>query len=266
MKKVLQISNIISLLIAIFVNYFVNAKQAGTPSISEISARYDTLLTPAGYAFGIWGLIYLGLIIFAVYQSISLFNKKYDNNYVSDIGWWFVLANLANAVWVVAFTNNQIGLSVLIIILLLFSLLKIVFNTNMERWDAPGSIIGFLWWPISLYFGWIVVATIVNIAAWLTSTGWDGAPLSPDSWAIIILIIAGIIFVYMTWNRNMREAANVGVWGIIAIGVKNWGENDLVAYSSIIVAIIIFISASAHGYKNRATAPFRKRTKQIESL
>ena len=107
MKKLLQISNLVSVVIAIFVNYYINAGKGNTPSIGEVSGRYDTLLTPAGYAFGIWGLIYLGLIIFAIYQLLDLFNKKFDNSYVLDIGWWFVVANLANAAWVVAFVHHQ---------------------------------------------------------------------------------------------------------------------------------------------------------------
>lgn len=264
MKRVLQIANIISLVIAVFVNYFVNTKNAGTPSISEISARYDTLLTPAGYAFSIWGLIYLGLFIFAVYQLLDIFKKNINNDYVNDIGWWFIIANIANAAWVIAFTQNMIGLSVLIMVVLFFSLLKIVLNTNMERWDAPVSIIGFIWWPISLYFGWINVALIINIAAWLTSLGWNGQPLGQEPWSILVLLIAAVIFITMIWKRNMREYATVGVWGIIAIAVKNWNDHPTVAYVSLTVALIIFINTAVHGYQNRATAPFSRRIRQIE--
>jgi len=266
MKKLLQISNLLSVVIAIFVNYYINAGKGNTPSIGEVSGRYDTLLTPAGYAFGIWGLIYLGLIIFAIYQLLDLFNKKFDNSYVLDIGWWFVVANLANAVWVVAFVHHQIGLSVIIMLVIFFSLLKIVLNTNMERWDAPVKIIGFLWWPISAYYGWINVALIVNLAAWLTSIGWYGSPLSATVWAILMLFVAGLIFITMIWKRNMREYATVGVWGIAAIAVKNWENNPGVAYVAIAVAMVIFINTGVHGYQNRATAPFARRIKTNEPI
>jgi len=255
MKALLRIANLSSLLIALFVSYFVNTKGGRTPSIAEISFQYDNLLTPAGYAFAIWGLIYPALFAFAVF----LFFKP--GYYVREIGWWFVLANLANAAWVIVFTHNMPGLSVLLMVVIFLALLKIVLNTNMERWDAPFPVIGFIWWPVSLYFGWINVALIANIAAWLTSAGWDGAPLNPVIWAVLILMVAAIVFITMIWKRNMREYAFTGVWGITAIAVKNWENNPQVAGMAIVVAIIIFVNAAAHGYKNRATAPFLKRSK-----
>lgn len=264
MKRVLQYLNMLSLIVAVFVNYYVNAKKVNVPSISEISSRYTTLLTPAGYAFSIWGLIYIALFVFVIYQLLDIFNKKIDNNFVKDIGWWFIVANIANAAWVIAFTHDQIGLSVVIMLIIFFSLLKVVLHTNMERWDAPVSIIGFLWWPVSLYFGWITIALVVNIAAWLVSSGWTGAPFSPTLWAILVLLIVGSIFIAMIWKRSMREYASVGVWGIAAIAVKNWDDAPFVAYIAMAVAIIIFINTGIHGYQNRATAPFARRVKQVE--
>jgi len=263
MKRILQILNLITLFFAIGASYLVNGQQNGRPSISEISARYDNLLTPAGYAFGIWGLIYIGLLIFAFYQLWDIFRKNINTDFVLQIGWWFIIANLANAAWVVAFTNDQIGLSVLLMLIIFFALFKIVFNINMERWDAPVPIIAFIWWPISLYFGWINVALISNISAYLTSLGWDGAPLNETLWAIIILLLASVVFIAMVWTRNMREYANVGVWGIVAIAVKNWENEPAVAWVALAVSVVIFINAGIHGYKNRGTAPFARRIKTV---
>lgn len=263
MKRILQLSNLLSLIVAVFINYYVNAKKAGTPSISEISGKYDTLLTPAGYAFSIWGLIYLALFVFAIYQLLDIFYKKIDTSYVNEIGWWFSIANLANAAWVIAFTQDMPGLSVMVMLALFFSLLKIVVNTHMEKWDAPEATIGFLWWPISLYFGWINVALIVNIAAWLTSLGWTGGPLGAAPWAILVLVVAAVIFIAMVWKRNMREYATVGVWGIVAIGVKNWDTQASVAYTAIIISAVILLNVMVHGYQNRATAPFMRTAKRI---
>jgi len=260
MKRILQILNLATLIFTIVINYLFNARQ-GRPSISDISAKYDNLLTPAGYAFGIWGLVYLGLVIFALYQLWDVFNKRTDTSFVSAIGWWFIIANMANAAWVIAFTNDQIGLSVLIMLVLFFALLKIVLNLNMERWDAPVSIIGFIWWPVSLYFGWINVALMINLSAWFTSLGWDGAPLTAELWAIIVLLLASVIFITMIWTRNMREYANVAVWGIVAIAVKHWYEAPAMAWVALAVSVVIFVNAGIHGYKNRATAPFSRKVK-----
>lgn len=258
MKRILQVLNVVTLLFTIGINYLFNGQQ-GKPSIAEISAKYDNLLTPAGYAFGIWGLIYISLIIFAVYQAADLFRKDLKRDFIFRIGWWFIIANLANAAWVWAFTSDLPGVSLLIMLAIFFSLLMIVRNTNMEKWDAPNPVIFYIWWPFSLYFGWITLALIINVSAWLTAVHWTGAPVSTEIWAVLILLIAAFIFVAMTWTRNMREYANVGVWGIVGIAVKNWGLHPLVTWTAIAVSVMIFISASAHGHLNRATGPFTKR-------
>lgn len=266
MKRTLQILNLLTLLFTIGVSYLLNGHQDGKPSISEVSGRYENLLTPAGYAFGIWGLIYLALLIFAVYQLLDLFKKNLHHDFVLKIGWWFIIANLANAAWVFAFTNNQIGLSVVIMLVIFISLLKIVLNINMERWDAPVPIIAFIWWPFSFYFGWITVALITNIAAYLVSLEWNGGPLSPEIWAVLILLIATAVFIAMTWTRNMREYANIGVWGIVAIAIKNWNTHPALAWIALALALLIFINASVHGYQNRATAPFARRIKNNNAI
>lgn len=262
MKRLLQILNLLTLLFTIGISYLFNG-QPGRSSIGEIAAKYDNLLTPAGYAFAIWGLIYMALAIFALYQAADLFNQKYTRDFVLDIGWWFIIANLANAAWVWAFTGDQIGLSLLIMVVIFIALLKVVLQLNMERWDAPNPIIFYIWWPISLYFGWITVALIINVPAYLSAIGYNGQPLGAELWAILILVIAAFLFITMTWKRNMREAANVGVWGIVAIAVKNWTNHPVVAWTALIVALVIFINASVHGYQNRATAPFARRIKEV---
>ncbi|HEY0177797.1 MAG TPA: hypothetical protein VGC08_15550, partial [Pedobacter sp.] len=93
MKRILQILNPLTLIFTIWTSYLFSRPQSGRPSISEISERYDTLLTPADYAFGIWGLIYAGLIIFAVYQLWDIFKRTLHHDFVLQIGWRFIIAN-----------------------------------------------------------------------------------------------------------------------------------------------------------------------------
>ncbi len=251
MKKTLNIANIVSLIIAVTINYISNTSMSGGESIGAISARYENILTPAGYAFAIWGLIYLLLFAFAIYQGIGLFKKHPSDEIVMKIKWWFVVANLANAGWVLAFSQDLVGVSVLIILTLLISLLKIVLNLDMEKPDAPLSTIVWVWWPFSIYFGWVTVAVVANIATYLTKVGYDGAPLSPALWAIILLFIVAGICVALIWSRNMREYALTAVWGVVAIAVKNWDAHPLVAYIAVGLAVVIFINVAIHGHKNR---------------
>jgi hypothetical protein len=257
MKKALQVLNVLTLLFTLAVNYFFNSGAYIATSMKSISSKYDNLLTPAGYAFSIWGLVYIALIGFAIYQARSLFRKDVEDDFVSKIGIWFIVANLANAGWVTAFTHDQIGLSLVIMIVLFIALLKIVLNLNMEKWDAPFITILAIWWPFSLYFGWINVALIANVAIYLVSIGYTGSPIGPDAWAIVVLLIALAVFITMVWTRNMREYATAAVWGIIAIAVKNWEVNPLVSYVAIFVSVVVLINTMVHGYKNRAMGPIR---------
>lgn len=131
----------------------------------------------------------------------------------------------------------------------------------MERWDAPPAVIFFVWWPFSLYFGWVSVAMIVNIAAWLVSLGWTGWGIAAEFWAIGLLFIAAAIFILMIWKRNMREYAAAASWGIIGISVKNWDNHPAVAWTALLCAAIVLLNAGIHGYQNRALGPFSAKKK-----
>ena len=258
MKRTLQLANPIALVATIIINYSASAGLINGQTIGEVSARYPTLVTPAGYAFSIWGLIYLMLAGFVVYQARGLFRPVNSDDFVLDIGWWFVASCVTNSLWVITWVYNWTGLSVLMMALLLLSLIKIILSTNMERWDAPMPIILFVWWPFCLYAGWITVAIIANVAAFLTKIGWSGFGLSDSAWAVLMIIAAGIINLLMIRNRNMREFALTGVWALVGIIVANWGAQQPVVITAAITAIVLFIASTIHSYRNQDTAPYLK--------
>ncbi|MBN2730900.1 MAG: hypothetical protein JXR26_00595 [Balneolaceae bacterium] len=258
MKKILQIANVLALIATITINYTASAGLVSGVTIGQISDQYSTLVTPADYAFSIWGVIYLMLTAFVVYQARGLFKKIEDNDFIMQVRWWFVVSCVANSLWVVTWVFDYTGISVLMMAILFFSLLKIVVNTNMERWDAPFPKILLLWWPFCLYSGWITVAIIPNIAAYLTKIGWNGFGLSDPTWAIIMITAAGIINLYMIWTRNMREFALVGIWALISVAIRHWGLYPGIAWTAIITSIILYINISVHGYQNRDTSPYIK--------
>ncbi|HET8804377.1 MAG TPA: tryptophan-rich sensory protein [Aequorivita sp.] len=258
MKRTLQIANIIAFVTTVFVNYLSNTGAINNTTIGKISGASQNLFTPAGYAFSIWGLIYLMLLGFVIYQSRSLFTKVRDNEFILKTGWWFVLSCFANIMWITFWLYGFMEYSILAIFVLLYSLLKIVMNNQMELWDAPISVIVFLWWPFVFYSGWVTVASIANVAAYLTSINWNGWGYSEVSWAITMIIIAGIINLVITWKRNMREFALVGAWALVAIAVANWEVSQTVAYAAIAVAAVLFVSSSYHAFKNRVTSPVNK--------
>ncbi|SHI63015.1 hypothetical protein [Pseudozobellia thermophila] len=263
MAKTRSILNLASVLIVILINYLSQAFRLNGTTIGEISSKYDNLFTPSGYAFSIWGLIFLGLLAFSIFQVKRAYSSQ-PKEFIAQTGYWFLLANLLNCAWVLAFVYDHTGLSVLIMLGILVSLIKIILNTNMERWDAPIEVIALVWWPISLYGGWITVATIANISAYLAKLGWEGGPLSEVTWTIIVIMIATLINLIITWTRNMREFALVAVWAFVAIFVRHKDAMESVAYSALAAAIVLFISSMAHGFRNRKAGPGKKLRQRLQ--
>lgn len=128
----------------------------------------------------------------------------------------------------------------------------------MELWDAPISVILFLWWPFVIYSGWVTVASIANVSTYLVKINWDGFGMSPVTWTLIMIVIATLINLAITWKRNMREFALVGAWALIAIGIANQDTQTRVAYTAFVTAGVLILSSTAHAFKNRATNPFNK--------
>ncbi|NNE75834.1 MAG: tryptophan-rich sensory protein [Pricia sp.] len=258
MVRKLALINLWSVILAIAVNYISQTLRMNGTTIAEMSGRYNGLFTPANYAFSIWGLIFLGLLAFALFQVRRAFFSQKKSDFIEQTGYWFSIANIFNASWVFAFVYDYTGLSIIIMLVILFSLIKIILNTNMERWDAPIEIIAFVWWPICLYSGWIAVATIANIAAYLTKLGWDGGPFSEETWTILLIVVATVLNLLMIWKRNMREFAAVGIWALIGIFIRHQENMENIANVALAGSIIIFIYAAIHGYQNRKTNPVYK--------
>ena len=226
-------------------------------TVADVSAQYQTLLTPAGYAFSIWGLIYLLLIGFLGYQWKSHTSGQ-DEHSLAPSGIWFALSNLFNGLWILAWVNSAIGLSLVFMIGLFACLIVLVFRLRLEVWDAPMRIIVFVWWPICIYIGWITLAFGLNLAAWFKATFETPPFFSGGSWAIIALASLTTIYVLWTRLRNMREAALVAVWGLIAVAINQWQASWIVSLFALICGGILLVVAVQHALNNRATLPPNK--------
>lgn len=253
----LLVINTLTFIFTLVLNYVYGSGTRGKQTVGEISDLYPTLITPAGYAFAIWGVIYLMLLGFLVYQWIGFFkNNNQESLYPSGI--WFAASNIFNGLWIILWTNLALGWSVLVICALLFSLIQLVIRLKLEIWDAPLRIIFFVWWPITIYIGWVILATTLNISVWLQSTAWLDNTINPEILSAFVLAVATGIYAYLTFTRNLRESALVGVWGTCAIAVDQWGNNETIANAALVSAIILFLIAGYHFSKNRKTSPIGK--------
>ncbi len=247
-KSLLQIFNLLAIFATIFVNYLANALPIGGRLTGEISDSYPNLFAPAGITFAIWGVIYLLLILFGIYQARDLFKKeKISMPFLDKISYYFILSSIANITWIFAWHYEQFLLSLFLMILIFFSLLKIYLRLDIGKSIAPKMERLFVQIPFSVYLGWITVATIANVTTFLVSINWDGLGLSDVIWAMIVIIVALIITLLMIITRKDIAYTLVVIWALLGIYIKSsdptvLGVQNEIALTAAISAIILVLA------------------------
>ncbi|WP_455675726.1 tryptophan-rich sensory protein [Pradoshia sp.] len=228
-----KILNTIFFLLVIITNALANLLPINGKTTGELSNQINVLITPAGYAFSIWSLIYVLIGIWIIRQFIG---DKGDSAVYTNTSAWFILSSLFNIVWIIVWHYELFMISVIIMLLYLVSLIMLyrkLTEAGPTFFDKA---------PFSINLGWISVATIVNIAYVLKFNGWDGFGLTDETWTVIMLIVGTILAVIFRLKERDFLYPLVFVWAYIAIGVKNYGEPDLAAYTAFILAGIILVA------------------------
>lgn len=237
MKKALPTLNILFLVMTVFISYLSNSKILNGESMGSISAQYHNLFTPAGYAFSIWGLIYIGLFSFVIYYGPFGKQTTDRERTVLNIGWWFVISCITNSLWVICWIYNYTLITIFLMVFLLISLMKILSVIEKEK---NTKIKFFLHYPFAIYAGWISVALIANVAAYLTKIHWGGLGLDEAWWAILLFLVAGALHLLVLWKKNLPAFSLVSVWALIAIAIENQASNKTVYTFAFTVAMIVF--------------------------
>ena len=245
--KPLQVGNIIAVILTIIINGLANILPIGGKYTGELSDNIPNLFVPAGITFSIWGIIYVLIILFAIYLAKDLFKKE-------KISYFFILASLANIIWIFLWHYEQILLSLLAMILLFVSLLVIYLKLNIgiEKVSMKDKL--FIHVPISVYIGWITVATIANVTAVLVTIGWDGFGISEEIWTMLVLIIATIITILIITTRKDYAYSAVIIWALIGIYLKRiaddpiYGVQTQIAYTAAIAIVVILIIAAVSAF------------------
>ncbi|MGD9628721.1 MAG: tryptophan-rich sensory protein [Pyrinomonadaceae bacterium] len=201
-----------------------------TPEV--ISDKYPTPITPAGYAFAIWSLIYVGLIAFSVYQMLPRFSPR-----LRGIRSFYILSCALNCGWIYMWHHDQIAICLVIIIFLWATLLLI--NLHLKHTEGPGE-----YWlvkaPFSIYFGWVTAATLVNFAILLVSLD---VSLTPTSWSVVgigLILFAGALGILIRIRLNNYLYPLAIAWAVAAIGVKQSGQTLIVVACAVaLIACLI---------------------------
>lgn len=236
-KLSMKIAAAVAFVAMIFVNYLANALPLGGITTGEASDAYPNLFTPAGVTFSIWGVIYLFLLGYTIYQFKTPKQKKRAENF-DTIRKLYLFTSLANIAWIFAWHYQVIWLSVLIMLTLLILLIKIAGIINTEKYSIKKNILIRI--PFSIYFGWITVATIANITVFLVSINWDGFGIADNIWTITILLVgAAIGIARMLKDKNIYYGL-VLVWAYAGIWLKHTSANGFAnAYPQIISTLIV---------------------------
>jgi len=222
--KILTILNLIGFLLMILVNFLANYLPINNKTTGELSGQYPNFFTPAGFTFSIWGIIYLLLSGFIVYQLLTAFRQVRPSDFIMKIRYWFLISCLANAGWIVAWHYERVILSLAIMLTLLFSLIIIYDILKIGRSSVSRSEKYLVHLPFSIYFAWINVATVANVTVSLIDSGWDQIGFSEQFWTfIILLVIIGLALYYLIKRRDIYFLLVI-LWAFFGILVKSIRE------------------------------------------
>lgn len=248
-----QIITVIGVLATLIVNGLANALPLNGQQTGEVSDRYLVYFVPAGYVFAIWGVIYLGLLAYAVYQALP---AQRENPRLRSIGGLFALSSVANIAWIFLWHYENFPATLAVMLVLLASLIAIYLRLGTGRTQVSQAEKWAVRVPFSIYLGWITVATVANASQLLYWLGWNGGPIAPQAWAAIMLAVAVVLGLLMAITRRDAAYLLVLVWAFIGIALKHAGV-PLVALSAWVATGAAALAAAWSLLAKRNAAPVR---------
>jgi tryptophan-rich sensory protein len=242
-----QAAVVAALAATLAVNTLANTLPLNGQTTGQISGRFPLKITPPGYVFGIWGVIYSGLLGYAVYQALP---SQRENPRLRRIAWPFVLSCAANIAWLLLWHYNRPRLTLGAMLGVLLSLITI--NTRLGKsLQGPLGEQLLAKLPFSIYLGWISVATIVNATVALYDAGWDGFGIDEDVWTAALLGTGATLGAGMGALRGDAAFPLVLVWAFRGIAEKQ-ADSAIIAPTAQIATATAAISAAAGLWRGRA--------------
>jgi TspO/MBR family len=244
-NTVRQIAVVLITMITIVINILANVLPINGLNTGQISDTFKVFFVPAGYVFSIWGLIYIGLIAYAIYQALP---AQRQNPRLQATGWWVVLGGLANCAWIFLWQYQIFVPTVVAMLVLLASLIVVYLRFGIGQTKVSTGETWAVRVPFSIYLGWITVATVADISDVLWFVKWNQFGVSAVSWMVVILGAVLIIAGLMNFLRRDVAYALVILWALAGIAAKfpqagivtvaTWVTFGLVA-ASLIAAFLV---------------------------
>ncbi|HBP38340.1 MAG TPA: lantibiotic ABC transporter permease [Clostridiales bacterium] len=239
-RMIIKWLNVAAFLVMLTVNALANILPINGIGTGEVSdTLYPNLFAPAGLTFAIWGVIYLLLAVFIIFQAGSGKSAPREGDTIArKISFWFILSSLANAAWIFCWHYQLISLSLILMLIIFLALLAIYAEIRLHNLSRLEKICVRL--PFSVYFGWITVATIANITALLVGQKWNGWGLPETFWTVIAMAAGLLIGCATTWlNRDLAYGL-VFLWAYLGILLKHLSAQGFAGqYPGLIAAAVV---------------------------
>jgi len=237
-----QILNIIAFVGTVIVNGLANALPLNGKNTGAISDSYPNLFVPAGLTFSIWGVIYLFLALFTIYQARGLGKKDSSADYLDQISYWFFIGSVANMVWIFLWHWEVIPATLVFMLVLFVSLLMIYLRLGIGVKSVDKKTKWLVHVPFSIYIGWITVATIANVTAVLVDAGVPDADAGAVVWTILVILVGAGITIANLLTRGDTAYALVVIWAYLGIVIKRIAtvpEQPVIVIVTIIAIVAI---------------------------
>ena len=248
--KAIAIFNAVSFIIQLVFSYLAQSGSLSSETVSSVSAKYETLVTPAGMTFAIWGIIYTALAVLCLYHIVMAY--KHDltnpaNHEVARMGNLFIIVNLAAAAWLYAWTSEMMVLTVVLMLTQLSGLILLHIKLGIYSLSKAPSVKVATEFPLAIYLGWISMATIANLSSFLASRGWDGFGIAPHQWSIIMIIVAVVLSSWIILFRRNFYFGLVTAWFLFGLIKKRQaadaaGNNMIITAAWIAMGLLMALS------------------------
>ena len=235
-NRSIAILNLLGYIIMMTLNGLANGLPLNGKTTGELSDLYPNLFVPAGLTFSIWGVIYLALLVYVIrgFQTMDKGGAIFRSNY------WFLVSCVFNALWIFTWHYEMIFGSLIVMLGLLIALISIYQSFKVEKLTKAD------FWtvkvPISIYLGWITIATIANVTALLVSVEWSGLGISQVSWTVLMIIVGTVMAgIFLLKEKNLPYSFVV-IWAFLGILIKRRADgldNDLLIEQTVTGALVL---------------------------
>ncbi len=246
-EKIRQILVPIATIGVIFVNYLAATGNINNVSPEVISDKYPTIITPSGFAFAIWSLIYIGMIAFSVYQALP---SKTNDQTFRKIRTIYLLNCVANCAWIYFWHHEMILLALGVMVVLLGTLFWITSKLRATESIAETWLVKI---PFSIYFGWVTVATILNLSIALAYLGIKFNGTSEQIIGAIFIAVAVLFGLLVRFKLKLYAYPLPIAWALVAIAA-NHGTSTIVVIACAVGVIVSLLTALSFVFDMKSTS------------